>query len=298
MPRILPPVTGLLNRCWLSLGLLAAMPSLLASQQAPTEPNPAVPGQEPPSRGASSADTHTDARSREMFTACDGDSDDRLDLFEASEALETLGDPKDGSAFRRLDQDRDGYLTWPEFDHHFRSVVQRGATFRVRTCRRLVTQAPEQLQPGQATPLQRFLKLYDQNGNGGLDPAEIDLLVQKAGLLPVVGTQLKALDLDKSGRIEETELAPFFESMRGSLSLPGLAPEQPASPLPPQWAAIDGNGDGLIDVAELRRALQRLDPSLARWAERLLQNLDRDRSGKLGPAELPGSATDRSAATG
>lgn len=277
-------------RCWLPLGLLFAMPSPLCGQAPPTSPPPTPAGQDPASRGASSADTHTDARSREMFTACDGDSDDRLDLFEACEALETLGDPKDGAGFRRLDQDRDGFVTWPEFDQHFRSVVQRGATFRVRTCRRLVTQAPEQLQPQTATPIQRFLKLYDQNGNGGLDPAEIDLLVQKAGLLPVVGTQLKALDLDKSGRVEETELAPFFESVRGSLALPGLEAEKPTSPLPPQWATIDANGDGLIDAEELRRALQRLDPDLARWAERLLQRLDRDRSGKLGPDELPGGA--------
>jgi Ca2+-binding EF-hand superfamily protein len=278
----------------LPIGLLAAVPSSLPGQQ-PTNPAPTV--QAPDPRSSSSADTHTDARSREMFTACDGDSDDRLDLFEASEALETLGDPKDGTGFRRLDRDRDGFLTWPEFDQHFRSVVQRGATFRVRTCRRLVTQAPEQLQPQAATPLQRFLKLYDQNGNGGLDPAEVDLLVQKAGLLPVVGTQLKALDLDKSGRVEETELAPFFESVRGSLSLPGLEPDRPTSPLPPAWAATDANGDGLVDLAELRRALQRIDPGLARWAERLLQRLDRDRSGKLGPDELPDAATGRAATT-
>lgn len=248
-------------------------------------PPPPVTG----SSGRSSADVHTEPRSREMFSSCDADSDDRLDLFEACEALETLGDPKDTSPFQRLDKDRDGYLGWPEFDQFFRTVVQRGGTFRVRTCRRLVPQSAGQLQP--ATPLQQFLQNLDQNHNGGLDPLEIDQLVRDAGLPPSLGIEMKALDLDQSGRVEETELAPMFEKLRTRLPLPGAAPAKPASPLPPEWAVVDDNGDGAIDLEELTRALRRLDPTLARWARNLLQPLDTDRNGKLSPAELPGVGT-------
>lgn len=246
--------------------------------------------------GESSADVHTEARSREMFTACDGDSDDRLDLFEASEALETLGDPKDIEAFQRLDRDRDGYVTWPEFDQHFRSIVQRGITFRVKTCRRLVPQAPEQQQARPLSPMQRFVQTYDKNGNGGLDPSEIDDLVKVIQLPPVISTSMKALDLDLSGRVEETELAPFFDRLRGSIAIPGLELPKSATALPAAWAPIDTNGDGVIDQAELKSALRHLDPTLARWAALLLKQLDRDKDGTLDASELPGGESPRAPA--
>jgi Ca2+-binding EF-hand superfamily protein len=245
----------------------------------------------------SSADVHTEARSREMFTACDGDSDDRLDLFEACEALETLGNPKDSAAFQRLDRDRDGYLTWPEFDQQFRSIVQRGGTFRVKTCRRLVPQAPEQQQAGPMTPLQRLIQSYDKNGNGGLDPSEVDDLVRLMQLPPAIGTGLKALDLDLSGRVEETELAPFFDRLRGNTMIPGLSLPKAGATLPADWAPIDVNGDGVVDRPELARVLRHLDPTLARWANLLLNQLDRNKNGTLEADELPGSMPNSANAT-
>ena len=60
---------------------------------------------------------------------------DRLDLFEAAAAIEAIGSPRERDAFRRMDRDRDGFLSFPEFDALFRSVIQRGDTFRVRVCR-------------------------------------------------------------------------------------------------------------------------------------------------------------------
>lgn len=271
---------------------LLSIAAAAVSQQpvpGPVQPPPTAPVQG--SSGRSSADVHTESRSRELFQSCDADSDDRLDLFEACEALETLGDPRDSSPFQRLDKDRDGYLGWPEFDQFFRTVVQRGGTFRVRTCRRLVapTTGRQSLLP--ATPLQQFLQNLDQNHNEGLDPQEIDQLVRDAGLPPSLGIEMKALDLDQSGRIEETELAPMFEKLRTRLPLPGTTPAKPASPLPPEWAVADDNGDGAIDLEELTRALRRLDPTLARWARQLLQPLDADRNGRLTPGELPGVGT-------
>jgi len=253
--------------------------------------------------GRATADVHSEPRSREMFSACDGNSDDRLDLFEASEALEALGDPRDGKSFLRLDGDRDGFLAWPEFDQYFRKTVERGSTFRVQTCRRLVQQAPEQQPARAATPLQRFLKLYDGNGNGGLDPEEIDQLVAQLQLLPAIGSQLKALDLDNSGRIEESEFAPRFEEfatrlqpMRPALTLPfgGLpfgGPVKAGPPLPAPWASIDENGDSAIDLDELTGALRRLDSGLERWAKHLLQRLDRDKNGTLNADELSGGTS-------
>lgn len=285
-------------RCSSILGLFLVTASALGQQAAPERPATPAPAPTPATTptptapGQSSADVHSEARSRELFTACDGDGDDRLDLFEASDAFENLGDPRDPTGFRRLDTDRDGYVTWPEFDAWFRSVVRHGATFRVRTCRSLVQQAPE-LQRAQApTPLQRFLQLYDENRNGGLDPEEIDRLVKQQGLPPTTAAQLRALDLDHSGRVEETELAPFFERLRTALPLSGAirATDTTKSPagLPPQWAALDLDGDGRIDVGDLANALRRIDPDLARWAPQLLRACDKNHDGTLGPDELPG----------
>jgi Ca2+-binding EF-hand superfamily protein len=273
---------------WLPrIALLATMTTLLAAQ---TEPSPKK-RPEAQGPGRATADVYSEARSREMFTACDGNSDDRLDLFEACEAIESLGDPKDGKAFQRLDRDRDGFLAWPEFDQHFKSVAKAGGTFRVRTCRRLVQQAPEQQQARPATPMQKFLKLYDGNGNGGLDPDEIDQLVVQVGLPPAVGTQLRGLDLDNSGRVEETELAAGIELVRGSFPLLVAAANKPATTLPAPWGSIDENGDQEITLEELTAALRRLDPGLARWAEYLMRRFDHDKNGKLTADELPVAPT-------
>ena len=111
--------------------------------------------------------------------------------------------------------------------------MQRGNTFRVKTCRRLVPQAPEQQQALPLTPMQRFVQTYDKNGNGGLDPNEIDDLIKVIQLPPVIGTGMKALDMDFSGRVEESELAPFFDRLRGTIAIPGLELPKSATALPP-----------------------------------------------------------------
>jgi Ca2+-binding EF-hand superfamily protein len=270
----------------LKLGLLLGVAAGAGAQVRPPAPDEAKAA----GGGRASADAHSERQSRELFAACDADSDDRLDVFEAAEALESLRDPKNHEAFARIDVDRDGFVSWPEFDRHFRAIVERGNSFRVRTCRRLVQQAPEQ-QPAQPlTPLQRFLRFHDANQDGGLDPGEVETMVRKAGLLPSLGSQLRGLDLDQSGRIEETELAPYFEILRAVLPLPKDAPAAAAS-LPAPWGAIDANGDGTIDADELAAALRRIDPQLARWAAEILRAADRNRDGKLEAAELPGTGT-------
>jgi Ca2+-binding EF-hand superfamily protein len=282
----------------LSLLLALGVGALAPAQTRPNQSGEARTGD--PQR--TSIDTHSERASRELFRGCDADSDDRLDLFEATDALETLDDPKDSRSFLLLDGDRDGYLTWTEFDAHFHAIVQRGAVFRVRTCRQQVAVAPELQPAAPATPTQRFLQLHDKNQNGGLDPEEVDRIVQQAGLLPAIGGQLKQLDIDRSGRIEEAELAPWFDQpwfqqLGARMVMPGIEPAAPPSPLPPPWTAIDASGDGRVDLDELTRALRRLDPGLARWAKHLLQQVDRDGDGAASAAELPSATPAGAAAT-
>jgi len=275
------------KRPWPQLIVAASLCVAIAAQdpQPEAEPEPEPVGKV----GRTSLDVHTEQTSRELFSACDRDSDDRLDLFEACDALENLGDPKDSRSFLALDRDRDGFLQWPEFDEHYRSSIQRGGTFRVRTCRRFVKQLPELQQAKTATPLDVFIQLNDTNENGGLDPEEIQKIVRDLGLLPVLETQLKRLDLDQSGLIEPAELAPWFEQIRSVVSLPGVSELPTPSGMPSPWGEIDSNGDSAIDIEELTQALRRLDPGLARWATVVMKKLDTDGDHKLTDRELPGA---------
>jgi len=234
--------------------------------------------------------SYSEPVSRELFTACDTDSDDRLDVFEASVSFERLRDPRDSEGYARLDRDRDGYVTWPEFDAVFRSGLRDGGTFRVTTTRPFVMPV---LPPGPPTPVRRFLMTHDGDGDGSLSPEEIERLLVRTGLPEGLAEPLKGLDVDRSGKIDETELAPWFEL------LPPAARNGPAgeSPLPPPWFEADRDRDGKVDRAELEAVLRRIDPMLAFWAPKLLQRRDRDADQKLSGAELtppeaaPGAAT-------
>ncbi|MBL8734058.1 MAG: hypothetical protein JNN13_16920 [Planctomycetes bacterium] len=242
------------------------------------------------------AGSYDEAQSRDLFRACDGDSDDRLDIFEAAQALETIRDARDSAGFATLDHDRDGFVSWPEFDQHLRLVLRRDGVFRAKVCRRLAP-GPG---PRTATPLQQFLQLHDKDQNGGLDPAEIDAYLRQSNLPPQLGGLLKTLDVDQSGRIEEAELAPWFERLAnpGPLPLPLFGPPPAASSaLMPPWGAADLDRDGNLDAAELERVLRRLDAGLARWAAQLLRRLDKDKNGKLAPSELPGPGNEGDTAT-
>ena len=228
------------------------------------------------------AETYTESKSRSLFTSCDANSDDRLDFFEACSAFDWLRGKKDHAGFARLDQDRDGYVGWPEFDRHFQATVKRGAIFRVDPCRRLVEQAPEHQKASAASPLQVFLQLLDANRNGGLDPAEIDQLARLGIVTPQAIHQLRNLDLDRTGRVEEPELGPWFKQHKVvPLLPPGLL-----LTAPPAALIGDENGDGTLDESEFTHMLQRLDPSLGRWAATLMQRLDRNQDKRLDQQEL------------
>ncbi|MBL8755692.1 MAG: hypothetical protein JNK15_20520 [Planctomycetes bacterium] len=271
---------------WCSLWAAATLPAQAAT--APQDPNApkGKPGTERTFRGSCSG-----SLSRDLFGAADLDGDDRLDVFEAHDALEAMRDLRDHDGFARLDRDRDGFVSWPEFDQNLQKSLQGGGTFKIRLVRKLTATAPE---ARAASPLQKFLQLHDSNGNGGLDPAEVDKFLRESELSPALGGQLKTLDHDRSGRLEEAELAPWFEQ------LPGKSPSDvgaPASPLPPPWSTADGDRDGILDASEWKVLLRRLDPTLERIADDLLRLRDRNRDGKLQADELPGARPVRPAPT-
>lgn len=243
----------------------------------PQEPNPKAPA-ERVYRGP--YDTTT---SRDLFSACDRDADDRLDVLEAGEALDGVRDAKDHDGFARYDSDRDGYVSWPEFDAMFRQSLRQNGAVRLRPCRPLRSDSRGNGE------LQQFLRLHDGNHDSALDPAEIERLV-RLGILPsALTSKLRSLDHDGSGRLEETELAPWFEQLprtsRPTADRPGVG-----SLLPAPWNRCDADRDQTIGKDELGLALSRIDPSLARWVPQLLQKLDQNRDGKLQSGELPAGA--------
>ncbi|MCB9887774.1 MAG: EF-hand domain-containing protein [Planctomycetes bacterium] len=265
-----------------------------AKQQAPKEPAAKDPAAKDPASGSAaktekprvSLEQHDEQTSRDLFSACDADADDRLDLFEASDSIESLGDPKNLRSFARLDTDRDGYLSWPEFDAYFRFVTDHGKALHLRPSRPVPQFDKQTEQAPAATPLQRFFRLYDGNRDGGLDPEELDRITSQLGLLPILAAMLRNLDADRSGKIEEGELAPWFGQIEQ------LLPPTPAeggavdSAMPMPWGSGDADGDGTLTLDELTAALRRIDPSLVKWARQLFTRLDKNRDGKLDAAEL------------
>ena len=274
------PWTKFATLWFLTATLLAQTPRSTTTSEDAVTPGAAV-------------ETYTEPKSRSLFTSCDANSDDRLDFFEACAAFDWLRGKKDHAGFARLDQDRDGYVGWPEFDRQFQATVKRGAAFRVDPCRRLVEQAPEQQKASAPTPVQVFLQLLDANRNGGLDPAEVDQLARIGLVSPQALQQLRSLDLDRTGRVEEPELAPWFSQHK----IQTLLPPGMLAAGPPATVIGDENGDGTLDESELAHMLQRLDPSLGRWAATLMQRLDRNLDKRLDQQELPGPATGTAQAT-
>jgi Ca2+-binding EF-hand superfamily protein len=206
--------------------LLLLLSTATAAQEATGQGTDSPAKTTPPGRLA--IKDYSVAESRRLFAGCDANSDDRLDLFEASAAVETLGQPRDRDAFRRFDKDRDGYLTFPEFDTHFREVVQHGDPLRLRTCREM---PPVQIGVREAarSPAQHLLDLFDRDGSNDLRDAELDALLGALKLPPVFGAVLRSLDKDASGGVDERELTTVLQSIPGGLP-PGLLDNSTVGP--------------------------------------------------------------------
>ena len=261
----------------LALGAAVLLPGTAAAQI--TLPEPAQVKPQPKGEGRYQG-SYDESTSRELFRACDTNSDDRLDIFETAEAFDVLPTPRDLQGFARLDTDRDGYVSWPEFDQRFQKGLEHGGTFVVHTSRPFALPEPP---PQPLTPLQRFIRLYDKDGDGGLSTAEIMDLVKAIGMPEMVALVLIQCDLDKSGKVDEKELAPWFYK----LPKPATAtPDNTATGLKQPWLDADGNLDQVIEQTELSVLLRRLDPGLLRWTKEFVAKLDRNKNGKLDANEL------------
>lgn len=237
--------------------------------------------QAPDRFGLVKVEVYHEATSRILFVCIDANADDRLNLSEAGQALETVAGIRDRTSFRRLDQDRDGFLSWPEFDAHLRDVIRSGESFYLHPRR------PELLAVDMVVSLEpeedpTVMGLVDRDKSGTLSREEVLALLNAARLPPEYIEQFPTLDLDGSGTLSRTEAAPL------EILLVRLTADNPTNreTLPPAYRGADHNGDGHLDLLELGVCLRMLDPGLGRWSDKVLKDADSNSSGTLDQGEL------------
>ena len=235
----------------------------------------------PDRSGLVAVEVYEEAASRQLFMSADRNADDRLDLIEASQSLQTVDGIRDRAGFRRLDRDRNGYLGWPEFDAHLQSVLRSNEIFYLAPSRPMLLQdtPPAAVRPAAD---QSMMGLLDRDHNGTLSREEVQVLLSAAGLRPELIEQYPLLDTDRSGALSATEAAPLANLL--PMLIAGRP--RPADDLPEVYRGADRNGDGHLDRLELDLCLRLLDPGLGRWTDKVLMDADPDRSGTLDQREL------------
>ncbi|MCA3009087.1 MAG: hypothetical protein INH34_12000 [Phycisphaerales bacterium] len=183
--------------------LCAAAAAMAQTAPPPASGKPAAPRQ--PEQQSVRGDC-SEAKSRSLFSGCDADADDRLDVFEAGEAIEMVRGIRDVDGFARFDADRDGFVSWPEFDRMLRTTLDAGATFRVKLARPAAPQLPE-IKPAAAP--QALLREHDANRDGALDAAELGAALRRvdAQLATWAAELLRAHDVDRDGKLQAAEVA-------------------------------------------------------------------------------------------
>ncbi len=237
--------------------------------------------QMPDKSGLVKVEVYHEATSRLLFVCIDANADDRLNLSEAGQALETVAGIRDRTSFRRLDQNRDGFLSWPEFDAHLREVIRSGESFYLHPKRPELLRVDMVVSP-EPEKDPTVMGLVDRDHSGTLSREEVLVLLNATGLDPGVIEQFPLLDLDGSGTLSPAEAAPL------SVLLLRLTADYPTDreTLPPAYRRADRNGDGHLDLLELDVCLRMLDPGLGRWSDKVLKDADPDGSGTLDQEEL------------
>ncbi len=198
------------------------------------------------------------ALSWSLFEACDANGDDRLNLFEASRAIPSLGGPQDAASFRALDTNKDGFVHWPEFDTRFRETIARDGIFAVKPPRPVfLVRDPSAAEEKKVdlAPHQQILELVDSDEDEAISPDELTLFLKIAGLPPQLATQHFAkLDADSSGKLTRNE----FEAILSS-QLPKIFGKRPKQDdkmherLPEDLRAVDKDRNGVIDKTDVHR---------------------------------------------
>jgi Ca2+-binding EF-hand superfamily protein len=264
------------------------MATLLLAAWSPAQQDPA-PVPAAPS-GVTSVDRYWPGMSWALFAGCDGDSDDRLDLTEASEALVGLGDVPDAAAraqaFHHLDLNSDGGLEWPEFDVAYRKALDLSGSFKVRACRPVVPPLDPTELDNEPPPGFELLSLVDGDDDRQLSPKEFRAFLNAAGLDLSLREKFDVFDKDSSGALAVEEFVAVLQFVPGAGAEVLRAAAENPDALPRMFRRADRDRNGWLDRAELDTSLRALDPSLSRWTEKVLADADRSGNGQIGGTEI------------
>ena len=228
-------------------------------------------------------DSYDEDLSRALFRTCDLNADDRLDIIEATKAIEYLISGQSIDSFRRLDKDSDGYLSFSEFDQEYHAVVQRGGTLRLLPSRPLALPRGR-VESSDLLQAKRLVALYDTDGDELLSAREFAILLERRRLPGDRAAHFQGLDSDGSGSLSAEELTGFAR-----LQGVAVAPDADLGAhtrLPEPFREADLNQDGAIAGNELERLLRRIDPGLRLWTKTIVTNADKSGNGTLGLPEI------------
>ncbi|MEZ5965568.1 MAG: hypothetical protein R3F56_17165 [Planctomycetota bacterium] len=231
---------------------------------------------------------YSEAASRHAFSAIDRNADDRIDIFEFTRSLDAkAGDSQDLTTFRHADDNRDGFLNWPEFDRRLRALLRLRAEFRYIPARRLApvkTADTQVATPPMDARTKALWTLLDTDRSGSVSREEFVSMVTAAGMPPA--TMVRFVESDRNGddQLDPGELTRLIAVLPG---MPRTAPVASSSKgFSAAWRRADTDGDGEVSIAELQIALREHDIHLGRWADKIVADADRSGDRRLGPAEV------------
>src|SRR5688572_11483490 len=150
--------------------LHAALLGALFLAQEPQEPKP--PEQTAPLSDAAQAALNAETRRRaqaleeeEFFKRCDQNGNGWISLREGQDSLGL-----DAASFKAYDGDLDGRISREEFGERYRLSVSRVGAFKPPTAVPSSVRAPTR-------NAEQLRNAYDKNGDGGLSPAEMAVLL-------------------------------------------------------------------------------------------------------------------------
>jgi Ca2+-binding EF-hand superfamily protein len=248
----------------------------------------------PASKGASgSGDSNLADR---YFAICDRDGNQSISFPEASASLGL-----DRKGFSVYDVDGDGLVSLAEFRRRYQEILASGGAFPPPKAKVV----PASALPATAA---KVLESFDKNGDGVLDPSELDAALVGMGASRMdPETTLAQMDHDGSGKLEAAEIEDLLTVLRvGPTRRRGPAPKSvselfanvvprdagpESTPEPPRilgpvpsFRRLDLDGDGRVTIEELAE-LQR-PYALPVQASTVLAALDLDGDGAISEAEF------------
>merc|ERR1712195_236796 len=223
-----------------------------------------------------------------LFKIGDKDGNGVLDALEFRDLLRKSGfqldDETINMVMRKADTNHDGVIQYSEFVPAMRALVDGIPRSGSNDMPSLDNVSASELR----SYLQRLFKIGDKNGDGVLQPAEFEALLQRSGFkfdTATVRQIMATADTNHDGLIDYEEFVPAIMSLLKSCPAnQATVMEAAAAPAPvapaPVAAAPAGPAPGMPNLADVAPA------QLERYLQRLFKIGDKDGNGVLDSLEL------------